>query len=71
MLLATLVLYLYGLAANGYANSFYSAAVPSGSCDWTAFLFGSSDAGHSTTINKPPAALSVMAASMRMFGLST
>ncbi len=71
LLLATLGLYLYGLGANGYANSFYSAAAQAGSVDWTAFFFGSSDAGNSITVDKPPAALWVMAASVRLFGLST
>ena len=36
-----------------------------------AFFFGSSDAGNSITVDKPPAALWVMAASVRLFGLST
>lgn len=71
LLLATLVLYLYGLSANGYANAFYSAAAQAGSVDWTAFFFGSSDAGNSITVDKPPAALWVMALSVRLFGLNS
>ncbi|QQS01672.1 MAG: glycosyltransferase family 39 protein [Austwickia sp.] len=71
LLLATLGFYLYGLSANGYANSFYSAAAQAGSVDWTAFFFGSSDAGNSITVDKPPAALWVMALSLRLFGLNS
>ena len=45
LLLATALFYFYNLTANGYANSFYSAAVQAGSDSWKAFFFGSSDAG--------------------------
>ena len=45
LLAATAVLYLWGLAASGWANSFYSAAAQAGSVSWKAFFFGSSDAG--------------------------
>ncbi|MET9695562.1 glycosyltransferase family 39 protein [Streptomyces sp. NPDC006529] len=69
LLLATAVLMLWGLGASGYANSFYSAAVQAGSESWKAFFFGSSDAGNSITVDKPPAALWPMALSVRLFGL--
>lgn len=69
LLAATLLLYLYGLGASGYANSFYSAAVQAGSTSWKAFFFGSLDAGNSITVDKPPAALWPMALSVRVFGL--
>ena len=49
LLLGTLLFWLYGLSANGYANSFYSAAVQAGSQNWEAFFFGSSDAANSIT----------------------
>lgn len=71
LLLATAVLYLWGLGASGYANSFYSAAAQAGSASWKAFFFGSSDAANSITVDKPPAALWIMALSVRMFGLSS
>ena len=71
LLLVTLVLYTWDLAASGWANSFYSAAVQAGSQSWEAFLFGSSDAGNSITVDKPPASLWVMALSVRVFGLSS
>ncbi|MCS0639490.1 glycosyltransferase family 39 protein [Streptomyces sp. LP05-1] len=71
LLLATGLLYAYGLSASGYANSFYSAAAQAGSASWKAFLFGSSDAGNSITVDKPPAALWPMALSVRVFGLGS
>lgn len=69
LLLATAALLLWDLGASGYANSFYSAAVQAGSESWKAFFFGSSDAGNSITVDKPPAALWPMMLSVRLFGL--
>jgi 4-amino-4-deoxy-L-arabinose transferase-like glycosyltransferase len=71
LLLATAVLYLWGLGASGYANSFYSAAAQAGSASWKAMFFGSSDAANSITVDKTPAALWIMALSVRLFGLSS
>ena len=71
LLFATALFYFYNLTSSGYANSFYSAAVQAGSQSWEAFFFGSSDAGNSITVDKPPAALWVMALSVRIFGLSS
>ncbi|MEU7335739.1 glycosyltransferase family 39 protein [Streptomyces sp. NPDC007074] len=71
LLLATTVLYLYGLSASGYANSFYSAAVQAGSQSWKAFFFGSLDSANAITVDKPPASLWPMALSVRIFGLSS
>jgi 4-amino-4-deoxy-L-arabinose transferase-like glycosyltransferase len=71
LLAATAVLYLVGLSASGYANSFYSAAAQAGSRSWWAFLWGASDAGGSITVDKPPASLWVMGLSVRIFGLSS
>ncbi|AJT65604.1 hypothetical protein T261_3943 [Streptomyces lydicus] len=71
LLLATAVLYLWNLSANGYANQFYSAAVQAGSESWKAFFFGSSDAANAITVDKPPAALWPMALSVRLFGLGS
>ncbi|MCW2846794.1 MAG: glycosyl transferase [Marmoricola sp.] len=70
LLLATGVLYLWGLGASGWANSFYSAAVQAGSESWKAMFFGSSDAASSITVDKTPLALWPMAISVRIFGLS-
>jgi 4-amino-4-deoxy-L-arabinose transferase-like glycosyltransferase len=71
LLVVTGVLYIWGLGASGWANSFYSAAVQAGSESWKAFFYGSSDAANAITVDKPPAALWVMALSVRIFGLSS
>ena len=71
LLVATAAFYLVGLTANGYANSFYSAAAQAGSQSWTAWFFGSLDAGNAITVDKPPASLWVMGLSVRLFGLSS
>jgi 4-amino-4-deoxy-L-arabinose transferase-like glycosyltransferase len=70
LLAATAALYLWGLGASGWANSFYSAAVQAGTKSWKAFFFGSSDAANFITIDKPPAALWIMELSARLFGLN-
>jgi 4-amino-4-deoxy-L-arabinose transferase-like glycosyltransferase len=69
LLAATAVLYLWDLGANGWANSFYSAAVQAGTRSWKAFFFGSSDASNFITVDKPPAFLWPMEISARIFGL--
>ncbi|VXB83953.1 glycosyltransferase family 39 protein [Aeromicrobium sp. 9AM] len=71
LLLATALLYLWGLGASGWANSFYSAAVQAGSASWKAFFFGSSDASNSITVDKTPMSLWPMSLSVRIFGLSS
>jgi 4-amino-4-deoxy-L-arabinose transferase-like glycosyltransferase len=70
LLLLAAVLDAWDLAASGWANALYSAAAQAGSTSWEAFLYGSSDAGNSITVDKPPASLWVMALSVRIFGLS-
>jgi 4-amino-4-deoxy-L-arabinose transferase-like glycosyltransferase len=71
LLVGTGVLYLWGLGASGWANSFYSAAAQAGSESWKAFFFGSSDAANSITVDKTPLSLWPMALSVRIFGLSS
>lgn len=71
LLLGTAVLYFWNLSENGWANSFYSAAVQAGSESWKAFFYGSSDAANSITVDKPPASLWLMALSVRVLGLSS
>ena len=70
LLAATAVLYLWGLGSSGWANNYYAAAAQAGTQDWTAWLFGSLDSGNAITVDKPPAALWVMALSGRLFGFS-
>ena len=71
LLVATAVLYLWDLGANGWANSFYSAAVQAGTKSWKAFFFGSSDSSNFITVDKPPAFLWPMEISARIFGLNS
>ena len=65
------VLYTWGLGQAGVANDYYTAAVKAMSTSWKAFFYGSLDSGSFITVDKPPAALWVMALSARVFGLST
>jgi 4-amino-4-deoxy-L-arabinose transferase-like glycosyltransferase len=58
------------LAQNGYANTFYSAGVKSMLVSWHNFLFASFDPGGLVTIDKPPLAMWVQAASAELFGFS-
>lgn len=71
LLIATAFLYLWNLGASGWANSFYAAAVQAGTRNWTAFLFGSSDAANAIAVDKTPGALWVMGISARIFGLNS
>jgi 4-amino-4-deoxy-L-arabinose transferase-like glycosyltransferase len=70
LLSLTAVLWLWGLGASGWANSFYSAAVQAGSKSWKAAFFGSFDSSNFITVDKPPASLWVMDASARIFGVN-
>ncbi len=67
----TAVMFMWGLSASGWANSFYSAAAQAGSQSWKAWFFGSSDAANAITVDKPPASLWIMGLSVRMFGLNS
>ncbi|MDQ0581170.1 4-amino-4-deoxy-L-arabinose transferase-like glycosyltransferase [Streptomyces rishiriensis] len=64
------VLYSWNLSGSSL-NSFYSAAVYSGTQSWEAWFFGSLDAGNFITVDKPPFALMVMGLSCRIFGFGT
>jgi 4-amino-4-deoxy-L-arabinose transferase-like glycosyltransferase len=70
LLAATGLLYIWGLGASGWANSFYSAAVQAGSTSWKAMFFGSFDSSNFITVDKPPASLWVMDLSARIFGVN-
>jgi 4-amino-4-deoxy-L-arabinose transferase-like glycosyltransferase len=66
----TALLYLWNLAASGWANAYYSAAVLAGTKSWAAFFFGSLDASNFITVDKAPAALWVMEIAARVFGFN-
>ncbi|WAC57759.1 ArnT family glycosyltransferase [Gordonia sp. SL306] len=71
LLVTTAVLYLWNLAASGYANTFYAAAAQAGSQSWTAWFFGSLDSANFITVDKPPASLWVTGLSVRVFGMNS
>jgi 4-amino-4-deoxy-L-arabinose transferase-like glycosyltransferase len=71
LLVATAVLYLWNLSANGYGNEFYAAAAEAGSRRWSAWFFGSLDAQNFITVDKPPASLWVSGLSVRLFGMNS
>ena len=64
----TAVLNLWDLSINGWANTYYSAAVKSMSTSWHNFLFASLDKTGLMTVDKPPLAFWVQALSVRVFG---
>ncbi|MFI1047812.1 ArnT family glycosyltransferase [Streptomyces griseoruber] len=69
LVLAT-ALYAWNLSSIT-GNTFYDAAVYSGTRSWKAFFFGALDAGSFITVDKPPFALWVMGLSARVFGYGT
>jgi hypothetical protein len=71
LLLVTAVLYLWNLDNSGTANSFYAASVWAGTKSWKALFFASLDPSNAITVDKPPAALWVMALSGRIFGFNS
>jgi len=64
------LLNLHRLSQNGYANIFYSAGVKSMLRSLHNFLFVSFDPGGLVTVDKPPLALWVQAASAKIFGFT-
>ncbi len=65
------LLNLWALTRNGWANTYYSAAVRSMSSSWHDFLYGSFDASGVMTVDKPPLALWVQALSVKAFGFNS
>ncbi len=65
------LLNLWALTRNGWANTYYAAAVRSMSSSWHDFVYGSFDASGVMTVNKPPLALWVQALSVKAFGFSS
>ncbi|HUA72233.1 MAG TPA: glycosyltransferase family 39 protein, partial [Solirubrobacteraceae bacterium] len=68
LLALTAVLNLWDLSINGWANTYYSAAIKSMSTSWHDFLFASLDKTGLMTVDKPPLAFWVQALSVRVFG---
>jgi 4-amino-4-deoxy-L-arabinose transferase-like glycosyltransferase len=70
ILLLSAVLNMHRLTQNGYANTFYAAGVKSMLRSWHNFVFVSFDPGGLVTIDKPPLAVWMQAASAELFGFS-
>jgi 4-amino-4-deoxy-L-arabinose transferase-like glycosyltransferase len=68
LLALSAVLNLWNLGINGWANTYYSAAVRSMSTSWHDLLFASLDKTGLMTVDKPPLAFWVQALSVRIFG---
>jgi 4-amino-4-deoxy-L-arabinose transferase-like glycosyltransferase len=62
------LLNFWDLARNGWANTYYGAAVRSMSASWHNFLFASFDPSGVMTVDKPPLALWIETASAKLFG---
>src|SRR3954470_7792749 len=71
LLLLALLLNLWALDTNGWANDYYSAAVRSMASSWHNFLYGSFDASGVMTVDKPPLALWVQTLSVKAFGFNS
>ncbi|MDH6486484.1 glycosyltransferase family 39 protein [Streptomyces sp. SAI-127] len=69
LVLAT-ALYAWNMSSIS-GNTFYNAAVYSGTKSWKAFFFGALDSGSFITVDKPPFALWVMGLSARVLGYGT
>src|ERR1700736_4479603 len=67
LLVGTALLYLWGLGASSWANTYYTAAVQAGTKSWKAFFYGSTDASNFITVDKAPAFLWPMEIAARDF----
>ncbi|CAA7601980.1 Dolichyl-phosphate-mannose-protein mannosyltransferase [Acididesulfobacillus acetoxydans] len=68
ILVITGFLSYYGVGKEGYGNTYYAAAVKSMLMSWHNFFFLSFDPGGYVTIDKPPIAFWLQAASAKLFG---
>ncbi len=64
------VLDFYALSQEGYANSYYAAAVKSMLQSWHNFFFVSFDPGGFVTVDKPPLGFWIQTISAKIFGFS-
>jgi 4-amino-4-deoxy-L-arabinose transferase-like glycosyltransferase len=65
---AAAVLRLWRLGQNGFANEYYSAGVRSMSQSWHNFAYNSFDPAGFISVDKPPVALWIQVASVKLFG---
>lgn len=67
----SLVLNTWALSVNGLGNQYYAAATRSMTMSWSNFFFASFDPGGFISVDKPPVALWIAAASARLFGVNS
>jgi 4-amino-4-deoxy-L-arabinose transferase-like glycosyltransferase len=65
------VLMLWGLTANGYANTYYSSAVYAASHSWSAFFYNALDLSRYVSMDKTPLSIWMMALCARVLGFSS
>jgi 4-amino-4-deoxy-L-arabinose transferase-like glycosyltransferase len=68
ILLLTLTLRLWGLEKNGWGAEYYTAAVRSMAANWHNFFYAAFDPEGFISVDKPPIALWVQVASVKLFG---
>src|SRR5579872_888786 len=68
VLIVAALLNFWDLSKEGYANTYYAAAVRSMSESWHAFWFNSLDPAGFVTIDKPPLGFWLQVASAKVFG---
>ena len=70
ILLLALALRLWALDQNGYGNEYYSAGVRSMLASWHNLFFNAFDPAGFVSLDKPPVAFWIQAASAKLFGFS-
>jgi len=65
---AAATLRLWRLDQNGFGNEYYTASVRSMSLGWHNFLYNSFDPAGFISVDKPPVALLIQVASVKLFG---
>jgi 4-amino-4-deoxy-L-arabinose transferase-like glycosyltransferase len=70
ILLLAAFLNFYQLDREGYANSYYAAAIKSMSLNWHNFFFAAFDPSGFVTIDKPPLGFWFQVASVKLFGFN-
>ena len=68
VLLTALALRLWHLTQNGWGNEYYTAGVLSMTNNWRNFLYNSFDPAGFVSVDKPPVALWIQVASVKLFG---
>jgi hypothetical protein len=68
LLIISLAVRLWGLDRNGFGIAYYSAAVRSMTQSWHNFVYNAFDPAGFLSVDKPPVALWIQAASAKVFG---